>query len=284
MSLTTDVKVLGNSPLLKHGDQSSFLRLVLSHAALYGMPPQVVALLDDLGAILGVYNHQPLSKGQAAYVAGPIVQWQTSRHQPAVERIEEMRELAHQQRLHIAFGGGPDGHMVGTAEIVCAMGNLHKEFDMPPEYYDIFIWAASDALSIITHESVPAILKTRGWKVVSDDDVLRPTGRLHATYQTISLSIRREAIASMEGHQENPRRYSRKIAEQYLKDYRQQLADMDGMTEAELAGFAESSGSNLASADMLPVSKALLEVYIQRIERMFPELVNDQQIAEGAPA
>jgi hypothetical protein len=42
--------------------------LVLAEAASYGMPPQVIATLDDVAAMLGLY--EPLPANQAAHVAG----------------------------------------------------------------------------------------------------------------------------------------------------------------------------------------------------------------------
>src|SRR5579859_6085401 len=86
-----------------------FLRLVLAEAASYGMPPQVIATLDDVAAMLGFY--EPLPANQAAYVGGPMVQWRTAREQPIHETVVDVERLALKQRCLIAFGGAPPGHM-----------------------------------------------------------------------------------------------------------------------------------------------------------------------------
>jgi hypothetical protein len=150
------------SPLAESGRNGPFLRLVLAEAASYGMPPQIVATLDDVAAMLGFYN--PLPMGQAAHVAGPIVTWRTDRRQPSIERIADVEALAMKQRFLVAFGGAPPGHTVGTAEIVCAMGNLHKDLGMPAEYYDVFHWASTDVLSKLTGQTPEEVLKEKGWR------------------------------------------------------------------------------------------------------------------------
>ena len=118
-----DVVEIMQSPLTQLGRTGPFLRLVLAEAAVYGMPAQVIATLDDVAAVLGFYD--PLPVGQVAHLGGPLVQWRSSVQQPTFERITDVEALALKQRALIAFGGAPIDQMVGTAEIVCAMGNLH---------------------------------------------------------------------------------------------------------------------------------------------------------------
>ncbi len=169
--------------------------------------------------MLGFYD--PLPKGPAAHVAGPLVNWRTHPEQPHLERIHDVEKLAFSQRALIAFGGGRPGHMIGTAEIVIAMGNI-IEGGAPPEYYEIFQWASLDVLNIITGDAPKTILadpSKEHWKQISDDDVLRPGGRLHKTYETIATTIRREAIAAMAGKSDNPRELLRPLAVIFLKSH-----------------------------------------------------------------
>jgi hypothetical protein len=191
-----DVVEILRSPLTQSGKTGNFLRLVLAEAANYGMPGKTIAMIDDVAAMLGFYD--PVPSGQAAHLAGPLVNWRTHPDQPSFERIHEVEKLAFKQRALIAFGGYPPGQMVGTAEIVIAMGNI-AQGTSPPEYYEVFTWASLDTLSIITGHSKEVILldpNKRHWKLITDDDVLKPSGRLYQTYQEVCTNIRREAIAA----------------------------------------------------------------------------------------
>src|SRR5207237_350968 len=156
-----DVLEIMRSPLTESGRTGPFLRLVLAEAASYGMPPQVVATLDDVAAMLGFYD--PLPAGQAAHVAGPLVRWRTDRRQPTIERVTDVEALAFKQRCLIAFGGAASGHMVGTAEIVCAMGNLHtaEEVRPPKLYWELFHRDATHLMSELKRSSPAAVLKDR---------------------------------------------------------------------------------------------------------------------------
>ena len=56
----TNIAEMMNNPLMQRAQsttslQGSFLRLVLAEAMNYGLPPQVVATLDDVAAMLGCY-------------------------------------------------------------------------------------------------------------------------------------------------------------------------------------------------------------------------------------
>ena len=172
--------------------------MVLAESAKFGMPGHIIATIDDIAAMLGYY--EPLPKGAAAHVAGPFVAWRTHPAQPSIERIHDVEALATKQRSLIAFGGAPPGHMVGTAEIVAAMYNTITNF-APPEFIDVFRWAAIDVLAVlqgITPEEVLRDPTKKGWRIIEDDEVLKPSGRLYSTYQTIATSLRREVISSME--------------------------------------------------------------------------------------
>ena len=73
----------------------------------------------------------------------------------------------------IAFGGGPPGQMVGTAEIVIAMGNI-VQGTSPPEYYDIFQWASLKVIEELTGDKAEKVLKDPGkkhWKLIPDAEV-----------------------------------------------------------------------------------------------------------------
>jgi hypothetical protein len=217
--METDVIALMGNPLVQAGTTGQYLRLVLAEAAKWGMPGSTISLLDDLAAMLGFYD--PLPKGPAAHVAGPLVNWRTHPEQPHFERIHDVEKLAFSQRCLIAFGGGRPGHMIGTAEIVIACGNI-LQGTSPPEYFQIFQWAGVDVLNILTGDAPETILadpSKKHWKQIPDEDVLRPGGRLHKTYETIATTIRREAIAAMNASPDNPRELLRPLAVIFLKSH-----------------------------------------------------------------
>lgn len=196
-----DLATVVASPLLANG-YGGFLRLVLAEAAGYGMPPEVVATLDDVAAMLGLY--EPLPPGQASHLGGPIVQWRYDRKQQIHERIHDAERLALKQRALIAFGAAPADHQIATAEIVCALGNCDKD-NMPPEFYQVFCWASVDVLAHMTQQTPASIRKAKGWPEITDADVVKPGGRLHPTYVKIATDIRRMIIATFKGDAKNPR-------------------------------------------------------------------------------
>ena len=248
---------------MRDGQSGPFLRLVLAEAVRYGMPPQAIATLDDVAAMLGFYD--PLPTGAAAQIAGPMAIWRTHPDQPILERVGDVERLAYKQRCLIAFGGAAPDHMVGTAEIVCAMGNLHRKSGVPREYRDIFEWATVDVLTILTGHTREAINKERKYPTaISDDDVLMPGGRLHGTYQEIVTNLRRTAIAALEA-EDNPREYLRPLAQHFLKVHNRHLAEAEAEEYTEMA---------------IAIRKT-----IAMIERMFPDLTPQQRVqAEGAGA
>ena len=156
-----DLVSMINSPLAQAGRAGSFLRLVLAESAAYGMPGSVIVVLDDIAAMLGLYEALP--EKAATHVAGPLVNWRTHPQQPSFERIHDVEKLAYKQRALVAFGGGPPGQMVGTAEIVIAMGNL-VQGTSPPDYYEVFQWASLDVLQEITGHTAEQILADPGKK------------------------------------------------------------------------------------------------------------------------
>ena len=261
--METDVLALIGNPLVQAGTTGSYLRLVLAEAARWGMPGFTISLLDDVAAMLGFY--QPLPKGPAAHVTGPLVSWRTHPEQPNFERIHDVEKLAFSQRALIAFGGGRPGHMIGTAEIVIACGNILQGAS-PPEYLQIFQWASLDVLSIITGHTPETILadpSKKHWKRIPDEDVLRPGGRLYKTYETIATSIRREAIAAMAGRSDNPRELLRPLAVVFLKSHLK--------TRARL----EEAGS--------PEIIARLDETCQVIRSMFPGIDDALEYLEQEP-
>jgi hypothetical protein len=251
-----DIIELMRSPLTQSGKSSNFLRLVLSEAASYGMPAQVVATLDDIAAMLGYYR--PLPEGQAVHLAGPLVQWRTDRQQPVLERITEIEGLALKQRALVAFGGAPPDHRVGTAEIIVALSNCHKSF-MPKPYYEIWAWACTTVMAHLTGENPEKIRKTNEWPQVFDNDVLRPGGRLHPTYTEIATSIRRVSIDSMRGDEENPRVRLRPLALVFLHAHQRYL------NEAK---------HEAGSVELLQVEA--VENAIKSIHSMFPDITQDE--------
>jgi hypothetical protein len=217
------------SPLTKTAKPENFLRLVLAEAGRFGMPGHIIATIDDLAAMLGYYD--PLPKGVASHLAGPFVAWRTHPAQPSIERIHDVEELATKQRALVAFGGAPPGHMVGTAEIVAAMHNSITYFT-PPEFIDLYRWAAIDVLAVlqgITPEEVLRDPTKKGWTIIEDDEVLKPSGRLYSTYLTIATTLRREVIAHMEKEPRYSRENLRPLAVRLLEAHRQiaQSGDVD---------------------------------------------------------
>ncbi len=203
------------SPLIQKGP-GPFLRLVLAEAGRYGMPQQVIATLDDVAAMIGFYD--PLPKGQAAHLGGPVVTWRTDPRQPTMERVHDVERLALKQRALIAFGGAPADHQVGTAEIVVALGNGHKA-NVPPEFFDVFTWASVDVLATLQQRSPQSVREEKKWPEIPDADVLKPGGRLHATYVTIATEIRRQVIASIKDSPDNPREQLLALAVFFLKSH-----------------------------------------------------------------
>jgi hypothetical protein len=248
-----DILKIMENPLTQSGRPGHFLRLVLAEAASYGMPTQIIATLDDIGSMLGFYD--PLPAGQAAQLAGPVVQWRSDRRQPTYERISEVEALAMKQRALIAFGGAEPDHTVGTAEIVVALGNCHKD-TMPEPYYEVWSWASTDVMATLSRVPKAQIRNDHGWAMIYDDVVLRPGGRLHATYTEIATSIRRTGISALKGDPDDPRTRLRPLALHFLRHHQEYLRE------------AEAEG---------PQAAAFLEVdavrrSIATIRSMFPDI------------
>jgi hypothetical protein len=250
MNTTTNVLDLMRNPLVQEGQTSSFIRLILAECGAYGMPAQIIATLDDVAAMLGYY--EPLPANQAARLAAPLVNWRSDRRQPTYERVSEIEMLALKQRALIAFGGGPDDHMVGTAEIVVAMGNLHKGF-MPEGWYEVFCWASTDVLQQVTGETADAIRKDKKWPAIPDADVVGSGGRFNAIYTIIVTEIRRTAIAALKDDPEAPRAYLRPVGAHFLRSH------------IKVRDQAERDGKS----DVV----ARLQRSIDIIQTMFPELL-----------
>ena len=232
-------KILTN-PLIESGRPGHFLRLVLAEAGSYGMPGNVIAMLDDTAALLGMYD--PLPRGPAEHLAGPFVQWRTHPAQPTFERVADVESLAYKQRALIAFGGGRPGETVGTAEICIAMGNILKDTS-PASYYDVFTWAGLDVLRIVTGDTTEKILSDPGknhWRVIADDDVLKPGGRLYTTYVEIATTIRRDAIANLD-KAVNPRARLLPFARQFLEANKRARATAVEDGNADLLAFLDKS-------------------------------------------
>lgn len=251
-----DIIELMRNPLTQEGRSGPFLRLVLAESARYGMPPQVIATLDDVAAMLGFY--EPLPKSVASLVAGPLVTWRTHPDQPFTERVTDVEGLSYKQRCLIAFGGGQPGHMVGTAEIVCAMGNLHNDESVPEHYREIFDWAVVDVLHILTGDEKEEIIDVKKLRATTDDDVVRPGGRLNAIYQEMATNMRRTAIAAIKDMPDDPRRYLRPLALHFL---RMRTRDLETIETEGLTELADRVRHTISS-----------------IKGMFPDLSIDERI------
>jgi hypothetical protein len=235
-----DIAKILRSPLMESGRPGNFLRLCLAETANYGVPGHILATLDDLAAMLGLYD--PLPKGPAEHLASPFTMWRTHPSQPTMERVHDVEKLAYAQRATIAFGGGRSGETVGTGEILIACGNILKG-ESPPEYFDVFTWAALDCLRIITGETTEKILSDpgkRGWTIIPDKEVLIPGGRLYQTYQTIATSIRRDAIAAL-SKDSNPRARLLPFARQFLEANARVRATAIEDGNADLLAFLDKS-------------------------------------------
>jgi hypothetical protein len=150
--------------------------------------------------------------------------------------------------------------MVGTAEIVYAMGNVHQrmlenETDASPDYREVFYWAAVDVLAALEGVSHDAVWKDKGWKRVADEEVLQPSGRLFNAYTEMATYIRRTTI-SQQGDQ-HPRQLLEPVAKSFLENHRQVLAR-----------FKERSVSDPVVKEYIPA----IEDVIRTIEGMFPNL------------
>jgi hypothetical protein len=250
------------SPLLaKPNRAGQYLRLCLAEAATYGVPGPVIVLMDDIGAMLGLF--EPLPTPAAHHLGAPMVAWQTSTHQPTFERVDDVERQAYKERALIAYGGGPPGMMCGPAEVVVAMGNTVQGLS-PPEFYELFQWASLKTLETLFGTKPEEALKDpskEGWKLIPDAEVLEPGGRLYQTYMTVSTTIRREAIARMTTHPDSPRAMLKPFAKLFLEN------NARVREEAELSGEDDRVIEMLAESD-----RVILE--------MFPELA---EIVDAAP-
>ena len=252
--MKTDIIGVVTNPLVKSGLSGDFIKLVLAEAAGYGMPGPAVALLADLAAMLGFTQAMPVSASK--HLAGPMVTWRTHPDQPVYERVSDVEELANKQRALIAFGGGEPGQMAGTAEIVIAMGNIIED-TIPPGYLEIFNWASIDVLHRLTGNSRDQVMKDKpDWKVPSDDEVLKPSGRLHATYQEIVTSIRKESIKALPPNSDM-RQYLRPVAAHFLEMHRQYRIEALDKSNPELV--------------------EIIDERIQAIEAMYPGVTSQEQ-------
>jgi hypothetical protein len=257
-----NVVELLNSPLAT-GRSGPFLRLVLAECGIYGMPTKVIAMLDDIGAMLGFY--EPLAANQSAALSGPFSAWKTDRRQATIERLPEVEALATKQRALIAFGGARPGHHVGTAEIVVGMGNRHQK-DCPEPFWEVFQWAAVDVMSQVRHLRPEEIRKEHGWdSVITDDDVIKPNGRLYGTYIEVVACLRQAAIGWQRDDPRAPRAMLKPLAQHFLNLNTAHLAEARLEPAAQwLVKYIENSIATIK--DMYPdlVAEAVDETALER--------------------
>jgi hypothetical protein len=256
--MAMDIANMLRNPLSLSATQSDFFQLVLAECARFGVPGPALAMFRDLHAMLG--HSAPLGHNQIAALAGPLVAWRTDPTQRHFERVHDVERLAYNQRALIAFGGGKPGEMVGRAEISHALGNMLLDRS-PPEYLEVFQWASVDTLADIERVSKERVVKDRekdGWKLIPDEDVIQPGGRLYAAYQDICTSIRREAISGLEreptGH---PRAILRPFAAKALVEHTTVRESFAAKGETELV--------------------AHIDQQIGQLRQMFPDLGTIEQ-------
>jgi hypothetical protein len=272
-----DVMSVFTSPLARTGDSRQFIRLVLAQAAAYGMPTQIVALIDDCAAILGLYD--PLPETVRTQMAGPFATWRSHANQPSIDHIEDVERLARKQRVLIAFNGFEPDHMVGPAEIVVAMSNMHKD-RMPPAYWEVFTWASAHTWAALKYagsrsEARRKICDERKWPWIEDAEVLLPGGRLNQTYSEMVTTMRRTSIKGIESRDPVSRELLRPIAAHFLLSQRFALQLTEGETEG-------------ATNAMIPRYRELVEQQVATLTEMFPgiekevEKLRNSEVYQGA--
>lgn len=104
------------------------------------------------------------------------------------------------ERLAIVRGEQPDW-MIGPAEIVAAMYAATMSAPLPHDYTELYIWAASKMLEARTGHPMPGENNLRP----SDDDVLKPKGRLHGIYRDSAEKIKRAVVNAQIGREQQAR-------------------------------------------------------------------------------
>jgi hypothetical protein len=234
---------------------NSLVRLILLEASRFGMPANLIALLDEIGAMLGF--HPALPSNQLGYLAGPLSVWRTDPRMPTMERTPELEALAMKQRADVIFGqAGPA--MIGPAEIVVAMGNL-IDGTMPDAYRDLFHWAAARTMSELDGQTAEQWCADHKWPFVGNDDVLAPAGRLYGTYVEVAQSIRRQSAGAIQPDR-HPRQAVLKVGEALhrLSTHEADAAAAAGDTAraAALREHAEWVQRYLDEQAILPLPKA----------------------------
>jgi hypothetical protein len=209
---------------------NALVRLILLEAARFGMPPNLIALLDEIGAMLGF--HPALPSNQLGYLAGPLAVWRTDPRMPTMERTPELEGLAQKQRVDVIFGQAGTA-MVGPAEVVVAMGNL-IDGTVPDAYRDLFHWAGARTMSELDGVGHQQWCADNQWPFVSDDDVLKPAGRLYGTYVEVAQNIRRMAASAIQ-----PDHHPRQVGLNLGQSLHRLITTLQ--TEAEAAGLTEQA-------------------------------------------
>lgn len=235
---------------------NSLVRLILLEASRFGMPPSLIAMLDELGAMLGF--HPSLPSNQLGYLAGPLSVWRTDPRMPTMERTPELEALAMKQRADVIYGQAePATAMIGPAEIVVAMGNL-IDGTMPDAYRDLFDWAASRTMSELDGMKPEQWCADHKWQFIANDEVLTPAGRLYGTYVEVAQNIRRTATSGVKLDR-HPRLLTTRLGEALLKHIADQANQADAAgdtTHAEaLRAYGEDVRRYLDQA-VLPLTKA----------------------------
>jgi hypothetical protein len=232
---------------------NSLVRLILLEASRFGMPPNLIALLDEIGAMLGF--HPALPSNQLGYLAGPLAVWRTDPRMPTMERSPELEGLAQKQRADVIFGQAGTA-MVGPAEIVVAMGNL-IDGTMPDAYRDLFHWAGARTMSELDGIGHQQWCTENKWPFVGDDDVLKPAGRLYGTYVEVAQSIRRMAASAV-----HPEHHPRQVGLSLGAALHRLITGLQA--EAEAAGLTDR-------ADRLREHAELVRDYIDQQTLALPK-------------
>jgi predicted RNA methylase len=164
----------------------------------------MLGLLADIGDIkiattlIDVFNLADLNADDRHYLEGPVIfakdgGWHE--HTP-----QWVYQQARAERIDLILGQKP-GWIVTPCEIIAVLMPLSGMGPMGPYLPDLYFWATTHAMSRKEHTTREAIADKLGWKLIPDEAVLKPDGRLYNTYRRLADDIRGKVMrGSREGH------------------------------------------------------------------------------------